>query len=222
MFYEPKEIVVTGIGIRTPLGRNAEEIWSKVKAGKETSIRNVYDTHPELEPAKTPIGSLFRDYNKDQEWIDPSFFDFNHEAFGIERPEQYLQIQQLALTTAKQAIDDSKIDFTQINPYRAGVTVGVGMVDIPRILQEWKRYNESDGKRYDKLFLPKVLPDLIPGTLSQQWPFHAGDSPAISTACASGASAICSAADLIMSNSADLMLCSATAQIDNLPSYLGF
>lgn len=221
MDYQPKKIVVTGIGARTPLGRDPEEIWKKVRGG-ETSIKEVYGTHPELQRVGIPSGSLFEGYGMGMQRFSPRHFDFDHEAFEIEKPEQYLQIQQLALTTTKQAIDNSKLDLTQINPYRAGVAVGVGMVDIPKILAEWTKYRESDGRKYDKLFLPKVLPDLIPGTLSQQWQFHAGDSPAISTACASGASAICYGGDLIRTGDADIVLCSATTQVDNLPSYVGF
>jgi len=230
MNYDKRDVIVTGMGMRTPLGYNVAEVWDAVNLGR-TSIRSIGDYYPEIasvEGLESPIGSLFLGYNNGGG--GPENFNFDYQSLGFREkvlgrrgPTTLTETHQLALTTANEAIKMSGLE-GKMDPYGSGVVAGVGMVDIKKIIDEWEIYNgrhESESK-IDDPYLLKVLPDSVVGVLARQWDLRAGSSPVLSTSCASGASAILYAAEKIRSGDADVMLVSSTTQVGDKLSYKGF
>ncbi len=192
-----RRVVVTGIGLVTPLACGVEETWSRLLAGKSgarpiTKFRT--DDLATRFAAQVPRGDgTDGTFNADQ-WVDPK---------EQRRMDDFIVF---GLAAAKQAVRDSGWEpKTEEERYRTGVLIGSGIGGLPGI-EEGALLVETKGpRRLSPFFIPGRLINLISGYASIEHGYK-GPNHSVVTACATGAHAIGDAARLIAFDDADVML----------------
>ena len=191
-----RRVVVTGLGMVTPLGSGVGHNWSEITAGKSgiSKIENfdVSDISCRIAgqvPGADQPGGLNLD-----DWIDPR-----------EQRKQDRFIQ-LGLAAACQAVEDSgwKPDDREAQN-RAGVMIGSGIGGLESIVVTDQLMNEKGPRRISPFFIPSALINLISGHVSIRYGFR-GPNHAVVTACSTGAHAIGDAARLVALDDADVMI----------------
>jgi len=192
-----RRVVVTGIGLVTPLGCGVEETWSRLLAGKSgaraiTKFRT--DDLATKIACDVPRGDGSQGtFNPDQ-WVDPK---------EQRRMDDFIIF---GLAAAKQAVRDSGWEpRSEEERQRSGVLMGSGIGGLPGI-EEGSLLIESKGpRRLSPFFIPGRLINLISGYASIEHGFK-GPNHAVVTACATGAHAIGDAARMVALDDADVML----------------
>ncbi|MBO8130921.1 MAG: beta-ketoacyl-ACP synthase II [Candidatus Marinimicrobia bacterium] len=168
-----KRVVITGIGVITPVGNSVEEFWNSLLSGK-SGIDYVKAFDPIDIPTK--IAGEVKNFNPD-EYIEPK------EARKLDK------FTQFGFAAAVQAIKDAEIDFKDIPAYKIGVVTGSGIGGIGT-LEAQHQIMLKKGKRFVSPFLiPAMIPDMLPGYISIRYGLR-GPNYSVSSACASSAHAI--------------------------------
>ena len=191
-----RRVVVTGLGMVTPLGSGVDHNWSEITAGKSgiSKIQNfdVSDISCRIAgqvPGAEQPGGLNLD-----DWIDPR-----------EQRKQDRFIK-LGLAAACQAVEDSgwKPDDREAQN-RTGVMIGSGIGGLESIVVTDQLMNEKGPRRISPFFIPSALINLISGHVSIRYGFR-GPNHAVVTACSTGAHAIGDAARMVAFDDADVMV----------------
>jgi len=194
-------VVLTGLGAVTPLGNSVPEYWRAICEGR------------------SGVGPITR--------FDPKRIDSRIAAEvrgfdplkAIEKKElKKLDLFiQFAIVAGVEAVEDAKIDFSQVDPTRAGALVGSGIGGILSIL-EWHRVLLEKGpSRVSPFFVPSLIVNMASGQLSIRYKLK-GPNSSVVTACATGNHAIGDAFKIIQRGDADLMVAGGSeAIIDELP-----
>ena len=191
-----RRVVVTGLGMVTPLGSGVDHNWSEITAGKSgiSKIENfdVSDISCRIAgqvPGADQPGGLNLD-----DWIDPR-----------EQRKQDRFIQ-LGLAAACQAVEDSgwRPDDREAQN-RTGVMIGSGIGGLESIVVTDQLMNEKGPRRISPFFIPSALINLISGHVSIRYGFR-GPNHAVVTACSTGAHAIGDAARMVALDDADVMV----------------
>ncbi len=191
-----RRVVVTGMGMVTPLGSGVDHNWSQIIAGKSGISRiegfDVSDISCQIAgqvPGTDAVGGLDLD-----NWIDPR-----------EQRKQDRFIQ-LGLVAACQAIEDS--DWKpqdRESQNRTGVMIGSGIGGLESIVKTDQLMREKGPRRISPFFIPSALINLISGHVSIRYGFR-GPNHAVVTACSTGAHAIGDAARMVALDDADVMV----------------
>jgi 3-oxoacyl-[acyl-carrier-protein] synthase II len=191
-----RRVVVTGMGMVTPLGSGVDHNWSQIIAGKSGIARiegfDVSDISCQIAgqvPGADAVGGLNLD-----DWIDPR-----------EQRKQDRFIQ-LGLVAACQAIEDS--DWKpqdRESQNRTGVMIGSGIGGLESIVKTDQLMHEKGPRRISPFFIPSALINLISGHVSIRYGFR-GPNHAVVTACSTGAHAIGDAARMVALDDADVMV----------------
>ena len=189
-------VVVTGIGMVTPLAYKTNDTWTRLTNGhsginKITSF-NTDDLNVKI-AGQIPIVSEEFGFNPD-----------NH----IEKKDQRKVDDFIiyAIAAADQAIEDSGWEAkNESDYYRAGVLVGSGIGGLQSIAKANETLNEKGPKRMSPFFIPSCLINLASGQISIKHGLK-GPNHSVVTACSTGAHAIGDATRLIQSGEADIML----------------
>ena len=189
-------VVVTGIGMVTPLAYRTNDSWTRLTNGhsginKITSF-NTDDLNVKI-AGQIPIVSEEFGFNPD-----------NH----IEKKDQRKVDDFIiyAIAAADQAIEDSGWEAkNESDYYRAGVLVGSGIGGLQSIAKANETLNEKGPKRMSPFFIPSCLINLASGQISIKHGLK-GPNHSVVTACSTGAHAIGDATRLIQSGEADIML----------------
>lgn len=196
-----KRVVVTGIGALTPIGNTAQEFWQGLKDGKSGAAPI---TRFDAAKFKTKFACEVKDF-------DIGNFMDRKEARKMDPFAQY------AMVAADEAIKDSNLPLSEINPSRVGVIWGTGIGGLLTFQEEVKTYSKGDGTpRFNPFFIPKMIPDLSAGHISIKYGFR-GPNYATVSACASSTNAIYDAftylrlgkADIIISGGSEAAVCEA-------------
>lgn len=191
-----RRVVITGLGLVTPLGADVETTWSNLIAGKSGAGRitrfdasdQVCRIACEVKPADHPWGfdPGKRVDHKVQRQVDPFII------YGID--------------AAGQAIEDAGLlDMTEAERFRAGCSIGSGIGGLPGIESESLVLAEKGPRRVSPHFVHGRLINLISGQVSIKYGLM-GPNHAVVTACSTGAHSIGDAARMIMMDDADVML----------------
>lgn len=196
-----KRVVVTGLGALTPIGNTLQEYWNGLKAGKSGAApitrfdATLYKTKFACEVKNFDIGN-FMD-RKEARKMDP--------------------FAQFAMVAVDEAIKDSNLPLTELNPDRVGVIWGSGIGGLLTFQEEVKTYAKGDGTpRFNPFFIPKMIPDLSAGHISIKYGFRGPNFVTVS-ACASSTNSIYDAftflrlgkADVIVSGGSEAAVCEA-------------
>lgn len=196
-----KRVVVTGAGALTPIGNNLQEYWEGLKAGKSGAA-----------PITRFNASLFKTK------FACEVKGFNIEDFMDRKEGRKLDpFAQYAMVVADEAIKDSNLPLTEINPDRVGVIWGSGIGGLFTFQEEVKAFAKGDGTpRFNPFFIPKMIADLSAGHISIKYGFRGPNFVTVS-ACASSTNAIYDAytylklgkADVIVTGGSEAAVCEA-------------
>ena len=188
---ELKRVVVTGLGVVTPLGNTPEETW-------ENMVKGVSGAAPitlfDATNFKTQFACEVKNWNPN-EWID------RKDARKMDR------YAQLAMASAVQGVKDSGLDLDQVDKNRVGVIYGVGIGGIKTFEEEASYYalNKEKGPRFSPFFIPKMIADIAAGQISIHFGFH-GPNFTTTSACASSTNALADAFNLLRLGKADVIV----------------
>jgi 3-oxoacyl-[acyl-carrier-protein] synthase II len=191
-----RRVVVTGMGMVTPLGSGVDHNWSQIIAGKSGISRiegfDVSDISCQIAgqvPGTDAVGGLDLD-----DWIDPR---------DQRKQDRFIQ---LGLVAACQAIEDA--DWKpqdRGSQNRTGVMIGSGIGGLESIVKTNQLMREKGPRRISPFFIPSALINLISGHVSIRYGFR-GPNHAVVTACSTGAHAIGDAARMVALDDADVMV----------------
>ena len=191
-----RRVVVTGLGMVTPLGVGVDHNWSQIIAG-ETGIGRI--TGFEVDDLACQIAGQVP--GADQ------LGGIDMDAF-IEPREQRKQDRfiQLGIVAAQLAVEDSgwKPEDRE-SQNRTGVMIGSGIGGLETIVQTDQLMNERGPRRITPFFIPSALINLVSGHVSIKYGFR-GPNHAVVTACSTGAHAIGDAARMVALDDADVMV----------------
>ncbi|MBL7861002.1 MAG: beta-ketoacyl-ACP synthase II [Cyclobacteriaceae bacterium] len=196
-----KRVVVTGAGALTPIGNNLQQYWEGLKAGKSGAA-----------PITKFNATLFKTK------FACEVKGFNIEDFMDRKEGRKLDpFAQYAMVVADEAILDSNLPLTELNPDRIGVIWGSGIGGLFTFQEEVKSFARGDGTpRFNPFFIPKMIPDLSAGHISIKYGFRGPNFVTVS-ACASSTNAIYDAftyiklgkADVIVTGGSEAAVCEA-------------
>lgn len=185
-----QRVVVTGMGLVTPVGNDVPSSWRAILAGTSGAGLISHFDHSQF---KTHIAAEVKDF-------DPTLYVDKKEARRMDR------FLHFAAAATQEAVADAKLDVAQYGAPRVGVLVGSGIGGIHILLEQHDLMKERGPRR--------VSPFAVPGLMLNSAAAHVsimtgarGPNLAIATACATGSHAIGSAADLIRCGRADAMIC---------------
>jgi 3-oxoacyl-[acyl-carrier-protein] synthase II len=196
-----RRVVVTGIGLVTPLGVGTDTNWRRLLAG-ESGLRAIQSFDVSDLPAKiagqVPRGSTEGGLFNTDDWVPPK-----------DQKKMDLFIVY-AMGAAVQAIEDSGWKPQDDEGCeRTGVMIGSGIGGLPGIADMALTLHERGPRRVSPFFIPASLINLASGNLSIRYGFK-GPNHAVVTACSTGAHALGDAARLIQIEDADVMVCGGT------------
>ncbi|MBM3633083.1 MAG: beta-ketoacyl-ACP synthase II [Alphaproteobacteria bacterium] len=195
-----RRVVITGIGVVSPLADGAELTWKKLIEA-ESGIRGITSFDVSDLPAKiggsVPLG----------------------DGLGLFQPDNYMSAKEqrkvdkfilYAVAAATQAVEDSGwLPQDEESRERTGVMIGSGIGGLPEIESTSHILKDSGPRRISPFFIPSCLINLASGHVSIKYGFK-GPNHAVVTACATGAHAIGDASRMIMFGDADVMVAGGT------------
>ncbi|KNC96477.1 beta-ketoacyl-acyl-carrier-protein synthase II [Spizellomyces punctatus DAOM BR117] len=199
----PRRVVVTGLGLVTPLGTGVNHVWSGLLAGRSgiTSLKGVkhqgtgrgYEDIPSQVAALVPRGNKEGEFDVDK-WVKKG--DVRNMA----------PFMHYALSAAQQAITDSGwLPTTELEKQRTGVCFGSGIGCLDEMESTAISFAENGMRRISPYFVPKILINLAAGHISMRYGLQ-GPNHAASTACTTGAHSIGDAMRFIQFGDADVMV----------------
>ncbi|NIZ10771.1 beta-ketoacyl-ACP synthase II [Pseudooceanicola sp. HF7] len=192
-----RRVVVTGLGLVTPLASGVEESWNRILDGKSGAGR-ITQFDPE---------GLVTTYACEVPRGDGSNGTFDADAWM--EPKEQRKVDtfiQFGVAAAMQAVEDSGWKPTEDeDQWRTGVLIGSGIGGLNSIANTAIMMNEKGPRRVSPFFVPGALINLISGQVSIKYGFK-GPNHSVVTACSTGAHAIGDAARLIQWGDADVMI----------------
>jgi 3-oxoacyl-[acyl-carrier-protein] synthase II len=200
-----RRVVVTGLGILSPIGNTVNEAWSSCTEG----LSGI--THVDVGIANSPvsIGAQLKNFNT-SDHLDPK---------EVRRIDPFIQY---GLIAANQSISDSGIlDYESLNKEKVGINFGAGIGGIQTI-ENNKMILESKGhKKVSPFFVPGSIVNMISGLVSIKHGFM-GPNTSVVTACSTGNHCIGTAARSIACGEADVMIAGGAEMASTPLSIAGF
>jgi 3-oxoacyl-[acyl-carrier-protein] synthase II len=184
-----RRVVVTGLGIISPVGNDVASAWSSIFAGK-SGITNI--TKFDTSAFASQVAGEVKGFDVGQYL----------SAKDARRMDIFIQY---GLAAGIQAVRDAGIEATEENAERIGVSIGSGIGGLQLIEDMDKIYQESGPRKISPFFIPGTIINMISGNLSIMYGFK-GPNIAIVTACTTATHAIGDAARLIEYGDADVMV----------------
>ena len=191
-----KKVVITGMGIVSPVGTGIEYAWKNVLAGK-SGVKKI-DSFDVSDLASQIAGVP-------QVGTEPGMF--NPDAIVEPREQRKLDKSIVyGIVAADEAIKDAGLDDYEGDKERIGVSVGSGIGGLNTIYDNCIELHTGGPRRVSPFFIPKGIINMTAGNISIRYGFK-GPNISVVTACATGAHSIGEAARLIQHGDADIMIC---------------
>ncbi|HXE28551.1 MAG TPA: beta-ketoacyl-ACP synthase II, partial [Stellaceae bacterium] len=192
-----RRVVVTGLGLVTPLGIGVEHVWKRL-LNSESGIGAIQSFDVSDLPAKiagqVPRGETAAGNFNADDWVPPK---------DQRKMDDFIIF---AIGAATQAVNDSGWTPTDEESLeRTGVMIGSGIGGLPQISETSLTLHEKGPRRISPFFIPSCLINLASGQVSIKYGFK-GPNHAVVTACSTGAHAIGDAARIIQWDDADVMV----------------
>jgi 3-oxoacyl-[acyl-carrier-protein] synthase II len=184
-----RRIVVTGMGIISPVGNDIDTAWDNIIHGR-SGITTLDEFPPELFASR--IAGQISNFDA-AEWIGPK------------DARKYDPFTHYGLAAAIQAIDHAGLDFERMDRTRAGTLIGSGVGGISTIEQNYDAYLKGGPRRISPLFVPATIINIVSGLLSIRYGLQ-GPSFSIVSACTSANHNIGESARMIAYGDADVMI----------------
>ena len=184
-----RRVVITGLGIVSPVGIGAEASWANIVAGK-SGITRITKFDPSAFASQ--VAGEAKDFDVTQ-YLSPK---------EARRMDAFIQF---GLVAGMEAVKDAGIEVTEENAERIGVSIGAGIGGLQLIEDTDKIYMEGGPRKISPFFIPGTIINMISGNLSIMYGFK-GPNIAIVTACTTATHCIGDAARLIEYGDADVMV----------------
>jgi len=188
-----RRVVVTGMGLVTPLGTGLDNVWDQILQGK-SGIAPI--TRFDVSRHETKIAGEVKNFN-------PEDYVPHKE---VKKMDLFIHY---ALGAAQVAFSDAKLDMTKEQSDRVGVVVGTGLGGLPTIEKYHQVLMERGPDRITPFFIPMLIANLAPGQIAMQHGIK-GPNLCIVTACATGAHCIGEASRIIQYGDAEVMVAGGT------------
>lgn len=184
-----RRVVVTGLGMLSPVGNTVESTWNAILAGQSgISLIDHFDTTAYA----TRFAGLVNNFN-------PEDFISRKDARKMDAFIQY------GVAAGIQAMQDAGLDINDTNSHRIGAAIGSGIGGLGLIEENHSALLCGGPRKISPFFVPSTIINMIAGHLTIMYGMH-GPSISIATACTSGVHNIGHAARIIAYNDADVML----------------
>ncbi len=200
-----RRVVVTGMGLITPLGLDLTSSWDGLVNGR------------------SGIGTITQ--------FDPSAYDakiagevkgFNPDVYVPKKEQKKMdRFIQFSLATTKMALEDSGLQVTEDLKPRIGTIIGVGMGGLPYIEAQTEILKGRGPGRVSPFFIPAVITNMAAGQISMAYGFK-GPNYCVTSACASGGHAIGEAVDFIRQGKCDVMVAGGAEAVVTPMAIAGF
>lgn len=191
-----RRVVITGLGLVTPLGIGVEASWNAALEGR-SGIGPI--THFDASESSVRIAGEVKDFDAAQ-YV---------ELKEVKKMDRFIH---LAMAAATMAMEDSALEITPENAERVGVIVGAGMGGLPAIEHYHKVYLEKGMRRISPFFIPMLIINLASGNISIKFGAK-GPNSSVVTACATGSHSIGDAFRIIQRGEADAMIAGGTESV---------
>jgi len=184
-----RRVVVTGLGMLSPVGNTVESTWNALLAGQSgISLIDHFDTTAYA----TKFAGLVKNFNSED-------FISRKDARKMDAFIQY------GIAAGMQAMQDAGLDITEANASRIGAAIGSGIGGLGLIEENHSSLVNGGPRKISPFFVPSTIVNMIAGHLTIMFGMR-GPSISIATACTSGVHNIGHAARIIAYNDADVML----------------
>ncbi|MFS0554851.1 beta-ketoacyl-ACP synthase II [Brevibacillus sp. 179-C9.3 HS] len=188
-----EKVVVTGMGVISPIGNSVKQFWNSLVQGKSgISPIDTFDTTR----YKTKIAGLVRDF-------DPV------ERFGRKEARRMDRFCQFALAAVEEALEDAELQLDELDRERIGVYVGSGIGGVETLLQQHDVLRERGPERVSPTLVPMLISNMAAAMISIKYGLY-GPTMSPVTACSIGNTSIGEAFRLIRSGGADVVIAGGT------------
>ncbi|MFO7715528.1 beta-ketoacyl-ACP synthase II [Desulfosarcina sp.] len=200
-----RRVVITGLGLVTPLGVGVDKTWSSLCEGR-SGIGEItrFDTSEFI----TKIAAEVKDFNAE---------DFLPKK-DAKRTEKFIAY---AVAAARMALEHARLTIDATNSHRVGVITGCGLGGLEMLEVTARTVQEKGPKRVSPFFIPMIIGNMAPGMIS----IHLGakgPNISVATACAAGAHAIGDACNTILRGQADAMITGGVESVITPTCVAGF
>jgi 3-oxoacyl-[acyl-carrier-protein] synthase II len=190
-----RRVVVTGVGLVTPLGTGTQASWSSLLEGK-SGIRRISHFDAEATGMACTIAGEVPDFDVDA-------YVNRKDAKKMDR------FIHFGIAAASMALEQSGLEITEANAERVGVLIGSGIGGMPAIERTMRAYEAGGARKISPFFIPMTIINMASGWVSMMTGAK-GPNSATVTACATASHAIGDAYEIIARGDADGMLAGGT------------
>ncbi|MFH1398195.1 MAG: beta-ketoacyl-ACP synthase II [Candidatus Omnitrophota bacterium] len=203
---DSKRVVITGLGVISPVGNDVLSFWTSLKEGKSG-----------VDKLTTFDATAF------DSRIAAEVKGFDPQAYGISKKEVHRmeKFVQYALASSRQAIVDSGLDLNKEDKERIGVLVGSGIGSLRIIEEQFQVYLNKGPSRITPFLIPALIVNEAAGQIGITFGFK-GPNSCVTTACASGSHSIGDAYNVIRRGEADVMIAGGTESSISILAIGGF
>lgn len=200
-----KRVVVTGLGVISPVGNDIDTFWNNITNGV-SGIDYITKFNTEDFPVK--IAAEVKDFQVEK-YMDKK------EARRMDTNTQY------AIAASKMALEDAKLDMNAIDKDRVGVILGCGVGGIETFEDQMTTYKDKGPKRVSPFFIPMMIANMASGQIGMYFGAR-GINQTVVTACASATNAVGEAFKVIQRGDVDVMFTGGTEASITPLAFAGF
>lgn len=183
-----RRVVVTGMGVITPIGNSVQEFWNGIKA-KKVGINPIVNFDTTQYKAK--LSADVKDFDA-KKYMD------------VKSAKRMDRFSQFAVAAAREAAEDAGLDMEKEDSFRVGISIGSGVGSLMGIEREYDKMLAKGPTRINPLTAPMVLGNMAAANVSIQFGIH-GKSIDVVTACATGTNSIGEAFHAVKYGELDIM-----------------
>lgn len=200
-----RRVVITGMGVVSPIGIGKEAFWDSLKNGRSGVGRL---THFDASDYSCQIDAEIKGFDAEK-YIEKK---------TIRRMDRFTQF---AYAAADMAVRDAGLDQAKLDPDRVGVIVGSGIGGLSTIEEEYATLRERGARRVSPFLIPKLITNMAPGEIAIRWGFT-GVNYAVTSACATSNHAIGDALRALRYGDADVIVAGGTEAAITPLGFAGF
>ena len=200
-----KRVVITGMGIISPVGTGTEKFWQSLIKG-QSGITKI--THFDASQFDAQISGQVKDFNP-----------LDH--FSTKEARHTDPFVQYAIVSSREAVAMAKLDLQNIDLDRMGVIIGSGIGSLQTLEQEFEKYLNRGPKKITPFFIPRIIINEAAGQVSIDTGSR-GPVTCVATACATATNAIGDAYRFMQFGDADVMIAGGTESATTVLGVGGF